>query len=575
MKMKKLLSAMSLALGVTMLAGCGAGAGDNSSTSSTTSTEKTDLTTGNITNYTATDLSKNPVSNREDTLVIGTTAPDGVFNPVYVESTYDTYICESLFGYMLQPAEDGGDPEPYLSEYPEISEDGLTYKFKIKDEAKWSDGTPVTSADYAMAITIACDGTYDGPLDYISGRCKVKGAKEYHDGTASTISGIEIIDDKTVSVTLNEKSSSAIYVLGETFPVNSAYYGQYYTQGNTDGLKETYTNPGPSSGPYKFVSFKQGQEVALEANENFVLGTPKIKNLIYKVVNDEVKLSSLQAGDIDYTDPTVSTDNVETIETMGFAGYQLFPTNGYGYIAFNCARPQFQDKAVRQALTIGLNRAKIVDSVYNQYATVLNVPQSRASWAYSEGKNTYDYDLEAAKKLLDDAGWTVGSDGIREKDGVKLEINFTGTSNNEVVDSILSVADSDWKELGVKFTSEKMDFTSMRHKQEGGDWDMLFMAWGLTDDANDTVYRTNGSQNKTGFSNEKIDALYAQIDKELDKEKLIELYSELYTELNEELPYIYMYQRNDMYAYNGRVKGLDASPYRHFTFSLYKATLEE
>ena len=93
----------------------------------------------------------------------------------------------------------------------------------------------------------------------------------------------------------------------------------------------------------------------------------------------------------------------------------------------------FKDKAVRQALATGLNRAKVVSSVYNDYAQVINVPQSKASWVYSDGKNKYDYDLEAAKKLLDDAGWKAGDDGIREKDGVKLAINFTSSCRFNLV----------------------------------------------------------------------------------------------------------------------------------------------
>jgi peptide/nickel transport system substrate-binding protein len=121
-----------------------------------------------------------------------------------------------------------------------------------------------------------------------------------------------------------------------------------------------------------------------------------------------------------------------------------------------------------------------------------------------------------------------------------------------------------------------MDFTAMREKQQGNDWDMMFMAWGLTNDPNDMdVYGTNGSQNKTNYSNEKVDKLYDQINKELDKEKAKELYKQLYTELNNDLPYIFVYQRSDMWAYNGRVKGLENSPFVHYTWNLYKATLAE
>ena len=211
----------------------------------------------------------------------------------------------------------------------------------------------------------------------------------------------------------------------------------------------------------------------------------KIKNIIYKVTTTDTRLQMLQTGEIDMDELTIGQDNVEATEAAGFLSYQYFPTNGYGYMAFNHAKPALKDKVVRQALTTALNREKIVDSVYDQYASVTNINQSKVSWAFYEGKNKYDYDLEKAKKMLDDAGWKPGADGVREKDGVKLSIHFVGTSNNPVVDSILSVATDDWKELGVDFSSEKVDFNQMTAKQKAGDFDMLFMAWGLSANPND------------------------------------------------------------------------------------------
>ena len=538
MKRKKIAIALSAALSVSVLAGCGGS--DNGSNGGTT-----DLSSDVVTTYEAKDMTNNPevAKNRKDTLVIGTIAPDGVFNPLYAESAYDMYPTELMFGALTAPQADGSMGE-YLAGLPEISEDGLTYTYKIKKDAKWSDGTDVTAKDVEMAIKIACDSSYTGIADYRTGRVKVKGAQEYFEGKADSVSGVEIVDDKTVKFTLVEKSSSAEIVLGGTQPVNAAYMAKYYSQGHTDKLKETFTNPGPTSGAYNFKSYKKGQELVLEANDNFVLGKPGIKNIVYKVTTEATKLQMLEAGDIDLVDLSVSEDNVSHSEDLGYLGYKLYPTNGYGYICFNHNKPQFKDPAVRKALTVALDRQTITSSIFNKYAEVINVPQTKASWAYYEGDNKYEYNLEEAKKILDEAGWKVGADGIREKDGVKLTINFTGTSDNDVVDSILSVSNDDWKELGVKYTSEKMDFTAMREKQQGNDWDMMFMAWGLTNDPNDMdVYGTNGSQNKTNYSNEKVDKLYDQINKELDKEKAKELYKQLYTELNNDLPYIFVYQR--------------------------------
>lgn len=571
MKRKQIAIALSAALSVSVLAGCGG------SDSGNDGGQTTDLSSNIVTTYDATDMSNNPskAQERKDTLVIGTIAPDGVFNPLYAEGAYDMYPTEVMFASLMVPQEDGS-MGAYLAEgEPEVSEDGLSYTYKIKKDAKWSDGTDITAKDVEMAIKVACDSSYIGVADYRTGRVKIKGAQEYFEGKSDSISGVEIVDDKTVKFTILEKSSSAAIVLGGTQPINAAYTSQFYSQGNTDKLKETFTNPGPTSGAYTFKSYKKGEELVLEANENSFLGKPGIKNIVYKVTTDATKLQMLEAGDVDFVELAISKDYVDHTQSLGYLGYQIYPTNGYGYICFNVAKPQFKDPAVRKALTVALDRSTITSSIFNEYAEVINVPQTKASWAYHEGENKYEYNLEEAKKILDEAGWKVGADGIREKDGVKLTINFTGSSDNDVVDSILSVSDKDWKDLGVQYTNEKMEFAAMREKQKGDDWDMLFMAWGLTNDPNDMdVYGTNGSQNKTNYSNKKVDELYTKISQELDQEKAKELYKELYTELNNDLPYIYLYQRNDMWAYNGRVKGLESSPFVHYSWNLYKATLE-
>ena len=268
MKRKKIAIALSAALSVSVLAGCGGS--DDGSNGGTT-----DLSSDVVTTYEATDMSKNPAAataeNRKDTLVIGTIAPDGVFNPLYAESAYDSYPTEVMFAPLMAPQADGS-MGAYLAEAnPEISEDGLTYTYKIRKDAKWSDGTDITAKDVELAVKIACDSSYTGIADYRTGRVKVKGAQEYFEGKADSISGIEIVDDKTIKFTLLEKSSSAEIVLGGTQPVNTAYTSKFYTQGNTDKMKETFANPGPTSGAYKFKSYKKGEELVLEANDDLLL----------------------------------------------------------------------------------------------------------------------------------------------------------------------------------------------------------------------------------------------------------------------------------------------------------------
>ncbi|MGN0144052.1 MAG: ABC transporter substrate-binding protein, partial [Clostridium sp.] len=260
-----------------------------------------------------------------------------------------------------------------------------------------------------------------------------------------------------------------------------------------------------------------------------------------------------------------------------YLNYIMYPENGYRYMNINFRNPALQDKAVRQALAYGLNREKIISSVFGKYAKVVNVPQAEASWSYSAPENNYEFDPEKAKKLLDDAGWVPGADGIREKDGMRLSFHFLARTSNPLSNSILAVAPDNYKDIGIEFTSESLDFSSMltKLKAHGTDWDLCCLGWSLTADPNaKTIFVTDGAQNDGNYSDAKVDELFDKITKEFDRDKLKELYKELYKELNEDLPYVYMYQGNDFYVYNGRVKNLTITPYERYTQHLHEATLE-
>ncbi|MGO4950718.1 MULTISPECIES: ABC transporter substrate-binding protein [Paenibacillus] len=522
----------------------------------------------------ATDLTQNPpgATNRKDNIVVGMTSPKGVFNPLFWQTTYDLYVVRTVFDSFLQVKADG-TYENSLADKVDVSPDGLKYTFHLKPGVKYSDGTPVTVKDYAFVLKVLHDPNYDGETDVLS--FKIKGGKEYHDGKANDISGIKVIDDNTVEVTVTEATAYTKDFLGEQYFMPEAYYGKGFKKGNLDSIKALNNKP-IGSGQYVLKSFSPGQQVVFDANPNYFKGAPKVKSVIFKTTTEETNLSMLQTGETDMDNITVTEDNVEELKALGFLDVNIMPTNGYGYIAFNHKEKKFKDPKVRQALTIGLNRKEIVQGVYGPYANVINIPQSTESWSYTdEGINKYEFDTAKAKALLDEAGWKVGADGIREKDGEKLTINFSATADNPVVEALLPIMSNNYKELGIKLTSETLDFNAIMDKKDTGKFDMFFAAWGLTPDPDTTTFISNGAQNDIGYSNKKVDELTVAGKHELDQEKRKLIYKQLYQELNKDLPTIFMYQRRDMWPVNGRVSGLEITPYKDFEFTLHNAQIAQ
>ncbi|MFC7678947.1 ABC transporter substrate-binding protein [Paenibacillus sp. GCM10028914] len=524
--------------------------------------------------FEAEDPSLNPQTalDRKDTLIIGMTSPKGVFSPFFWQTAYDKYVVEAIFDTFLEVTGDGTYTES-LAESVDVSDDGLKYTFKLKPGVTYSDGSPVTVNDYVFAMKILHDPTYDGESDLLS--LHIAGGQEYHDGKADEISGLKVIDDQTIEITVTEATAYTKDALGDVAFVPESYYGKDFKRGNMDSLKALHDKP-IGSGPYILTDFKPGQEVVFESNENYFKGAPKVKNIVYKTTTEETMLPMLQTGEIDMDMITVSEDNVEEIKGMGFLDLNIFPTNGYGYIAFNHNLDKFKDQKVRQALMFGLNRAEIVEASFGPYANPISIPESSVSWAYTdENIEPYDFDPEQAKALLDEAGWTVGSDGIREKDGKKFTIDFSATADNSVVDALLPVMTSNYKDLGIEIKAETLDFNAIMEKKDRGEYEMYFAAWGLTPDPDNTVYITGGAQNDTGYSNKTVDDLMKKGKMTLDREARKEIYKQMYQEMNKDIPNMFMYQRRDGWVINSRVKGFDITAYKNFTYSLDQVELQQ
>lgn len=573
-----------------VLSACSGGKGNNSAepattnntenSTNTTMEEPTEPTTPDDSENTdgyieAADMSLIPpaATNRSDTMIIGMTDPKGVFNPLFMETAYDFYVNYTLFDSFIEVKTDG-TYQNSLADKVDVSEDGLKYTYHLKKGVTFSDGTPMTVKDYYFTLKMYMDASYDGQSDPLS--WNIVGAKEYNEGKAKEIAGVKIIDDHTVEVSLTEYTALTPVELGNVYILPEHYYGKDYTQGKLDGVKKLNDKP-LGSGQYKLASYSPGQEVVFEANESYFRGAPKVKNLIFKTTTETTNMPMLQQGETDMEEGlTVSEDVVEALKAMGFVDISLLPNNGYGYIAFNHKLPKFQDVKVRQALVYGLNRKEIVAGIYGPYADVINIPQSSVSWSHTtENIETYDFDLEKAKQLLEEAGWKLNDKGLREKDGEVLKINFAATADNPVVDALLPIMTQNYKELGIEIVAETLDFNAIMDKSTTGDFEMYFAAWGLTTDPDNTVYITDGSQNDYGYSNKKVDELMAKGKKTLDIEQRKQIYKEMYQELNKDVPVILMYQRKNMLAINGRLDGFDVSPYKDFPFSLYQVQVAQ
>lgn len=531
-----------------LLSGCG--------TQTQSTTEKQSTKVADITDqyYEATDVSKNPVTNRDDTFIATISEPGGVFIPYLYDNGWDGNAIDPIFASLVS-VDEKGNPIADLAENWEISSDNLVYTYHLKKDLKFSDGSPLTADDVAFTLTLLDDPAYSGYTDI--SQAAIKGADAYKNGSSASIEGIKIIDPLTIEITTEKVNPLSLTLLGGQV-LSKAYYGKDYKKGNLDYLKELYSKP-LGSGPYKLDKYITGQEIRYVANENYYGGKPKIENLIFKVTSKDTSLQLFQKGETDYDGFTTDQDTIDQLKGLGFANVRIRTVPDYGLIYLNNQKPYLKDKSVRQALIYGLDRQKIIDIKYNGYGEVANVPTAPKIWSYSEdGVNKYEFNPEKAKELLDEAGWKIGSDGIREKDGEKLKLSYLTSKNT---DQTIPVAKEDYKEIGIDFQPEVMDANTMFGKLNSGDYDLVSVRTSGLVDPNDSVLEFSSQaapgQNVSGYSNQEVDKLIKEGVSTVDTDKRKETYKKLYQELSNDPPVILLDYRKSVSAWNSRIKGIE------------------
>ena len=505
-------------------------------------------------------------------LRFGTSGIEGTFNPVVSDGVYDNYVVSLVFeGLISNDAE--GQYIPNLAESWELSDDKLTYTFTLKDGITFSDGSNLTADDVAFTYNTIKEADYAGPRSAVG----------------AAIDTVTVVDDKTIAFKMVKASPANI--ANFTYGIMSK---EYYAHSSFEEL--TQKNPTPM-GTGKFVLADGGyapkQYVKLTKNENYwdAENAPKIDGVTLSEVSEDTVLSALQAGEIDMCQPAAKAENVEAIDGMDNAHLVSYLGNGYTFMCFNTTRPTLAQTEVRQALMYALDRKSFLKAEYgsDDLVSLGMAPISPVSWAYpgNDALNAYDYDLDEAAKMLDDAGWKdTDGDGIRDKDGTPLHLNWLVYTDSTWPGTLSSMAYDSWHKIGVDLEITQMDFntvSSMTMDAEPGekDFDIYTMGFSLSADPDPTggLYDADayvaGGFNASGFRDDRSQELVAEGLAEFDQEKRAEIYKEWAIRQNELVPTAVIAYRSEIWGIANRVHGLDdLDSYQDFTYFISDVTLD-
>ncbi len=366
------------------------------------------------------------------------------------------------------------------------SEDGMLWTVKIRDDVKFTDGEPLTAEDVAF--------TYN----------TVKASSSVNDFTM--LDYAEATEDTTVLFHMTRPFSIWPYTMAIVGIVPEHAYDSTSYGSNPIG-----------SGRYVLKQWDKGQQVILEANPDYYGDAPLMKTVTIVFMEEDAAFLVAQAGEVDlaYTSATYSD---QTVDGYSLAAYQSVDNRGFNLPAIpeqttesgeTIGNDLTSDVQVRRAINIGVDRQEMIDHVLNGYGSPAYSVCDQLPWYHPASEVTYDPD--AAKALLEEAGWKTGEDGIREKDGVKAELTLLYATGDSVRQALAADFSDQLKELGISCTLEGVGWDTAYDRAQS---DPLIWGWGAhTPMELYNIYHTmedTGLAQYSPYSNDTVDAYMDQ-----------------------------------------------------------------
>lgn len=475
----------------------------------------------------------------DNTMYIGLVNAPVSFNPINSSDIAASWLEKFMFDTFLEMT---GPLEftPKLAESFE-TEDNQTFTIKINADANWSDGTPVTANDVAFTLNLVANpktetavGAYLTILDGLDENGK------FPDGVTE-IPSLTIVDDKTIQFKtkapvdpnmVKEQLGSKFmilpeHVLGDVAPED--------LQKDPFMQKPTVTN-----GPFKFVQYAKDSYVEYERNEEYYLGEVELEKLFVKIMPAANLVAQLQTGEIDMNAAggigKIAVQDFDTVKGFENVTTKTEKTYGYQNMMFNTEK--MSDPKVRQAIAYAIDRQKIVDQLLKGEGEIVDGPYTSISPYLDTELETYTYDPEKAKQLLEEAGWDFDQ-----------AIDFVVPIGNKVREQSADIIAQNLEAVGLKLNTTTYDFPTIMSKAKAGDYDLMLIGFTNTIDPDvTTIYGSGASSNYTKYSNPKVDELLTAGKQEPDMEKRKEIYNELQAIWSEELPVFTLYSDYDFAA---------------------------
>lgn len=518
----------------------------------------------------------------KDELVIGITQFPATFHPNIDEMAAKAYVLAmtqrpfTLYGpdWKLLPMLATGLPtiENGLAVEEDLGDGkrGIAVTYTIQPEARWGDGTPVSTDDILFTWEV---GRHP--------RSGISNLELYR-----RILKIDVKDAKTFTLH-NDRISFEYNAINDFRPLPAHLERRHFAEPDEYRRRTTFdsepTHPGLAYGPYRLTEVRLGSHVVLEPNPTWYGPKPYFRRIVVRVIENTAALeANLLSGAIDYIagELGLTLDQALAFAKRHGDRYDITYKQGltYEHIDLNLDNPILQDKRVRHALLHALDRETISRQLFEGHQPVAHSFVNPLDWIHFDDLPTYPFDPAKAQALLDAAGWNVMRNGFRHNGaGERLSFELMTTAGNRTRETVQQVLQSQWRKVGIevriKNEPARVFFgETLRHRTFTG---LAMYAW-ISSPENvprstlhsDEIPRAqNGwaGQNQPGFRNAEMDRLIDTVELELDREKRRPMWRRMQEIYIEELPVLPLYYRADPFILPKWLTGLKPTGHQYYT----------
>ena len=500
----------------------------------------------------------------KDSLTIGLSS-DASFINALIASDGQSYKVEWSVFDCLVAYDEALAIRPQLAESWDTSPDGLSYTFHLRKDIVWQDGRPFTADDVAFWMYSMLNPKVRAPsrafFGGMAGYAELTNPDHPADPAGLPRKPVEVLNPSTVRLNLAYPYAAFLGVL--TCP-RGGIVPKHALEGKDMNTAEFNSRP-VGSGPYRVVEWRKGESIALEAFDRYYGGRPPIRRLIFRIIPDPVvRTQALRTAGIDMLDdpPTDELDRFAKDPRYAVAGIYT-PT--YQYLGYRLDRPPFSDLRVRQAFSHAVDFDVIVRKVLRGYAVRATGPLPPTSWAYTPKVRRYPYDPEKAKRLLAEAGYTPGPDGIMQKDGRPLRFALKGDQGTQQIRDSAVIIQDQLARIGVAAEIRLLDFPTFVRQLFASDFEAILVGWTGHPDPDPFSYtiwhssQWNG-RNFAHYKNPEVDKALEDARRTMDRGARRAAYVKFQRLLADDAPYVWGYYPKEMYVFPKELRGVALIP---------------